>query len=930
MAIGRKRTDRDKRVFRSKVEESISEGQSCVFGLFLASFTVQLQEKQKLKVKEKLDKYHKEKLLEFCNLFDMPIAKTSAKKEDVVVKLIDFMLTPHATTSELISKKEQSSKGKKRTSSSKKRTPPSRSSSKTTFTDILKQLAKRFSTDLTSRKASIKLMIQEELTKLADEADEEDKEEAVEAKGKLLAHSEGSSEAAYLAAGSVLDVAAKVAKGELNSAFAIVRPPGHHAEQNEPMGFCLFNNELGINKILIVDWDVHHGNPIAHAMFKGQLCLFCGQFFYYLHKTATLSCWGSFWHVRISVFKSWVQQQWGQLSALLGKRLQGHFCHSAQKGSIRQQMRDKLLHEGLLLWDQIWNSRINCFRGQFWNFVTFWDCLEYRLLLASRRWWYLIVQKSQIYLLLVLIKGQFRRLLGGRTWNMLTFPLTDQNLYFGIKRWLFLSYAFCYQQRKRSRRGAGLKGIKLTGQRSSSRLRKLTTRMRNTVESAVMLDEVDDFVNPGPPDKTSTPKKTSGSGLTSLQKGKQELNDIWFMFKGCFEGKSDAEVGSKRKTHEIEKRKVQQEQPKKKVKKAAKRNNKRTKPEKEKKVESRYTADIRRLATRMSPSRLYEAVRMMSKEQKNAIKEMGLGSLLGISIDILPGLLNYYLVDKLDAENDRILLEKNVIAITKDGISKIIGLSQDGVDMVTLPVCEKDNPILVQWKSQYPGKKYSGKAYVESISRSNGEADLMFKLNFLTLFINTFIESYPMGISNVKVVNKLVLLKDFSTIDWCGYILHGLRTTKAKWNRDNKLSNYTGPMLVLLAYAAIIEVGYEKIQKEKNQMELSLEARLKKFPNSAILHEWMLKKNELFHEPYDDEVANETSETETESDNESSDNEIEDGDEDVGVSHHSHAAFETPQPVREEELTFNQVLDQSGVPEEVSAMVDQTGLLISS
>ncbi|KAL4565676.1 hypothetical protein LXL04_029779 [Taraxacum kok-saghyz] len=206
---------------------------------------------------------------------------------------------------------------------------------------------------------------------------------------KLSFSEQSSSEAAYLAAGSVLDVAAKVAKGELNSAFAIVRPPGHHAEQNEPMGFCLFNNELGINKILIVDWDVHHGNPIAHAM------------------TATLSCWGSFWHVRISVFKSWVQQQWGQLSALLGKRLQGHFCHSAQKGSIRQQMRDKLLHEGLLLWDQIWNSRINCFRGQFWNFVTFWDCLEYRLLLASRRWWYLIVQKSQIYLLLVLIKGQF-------------------------------------------------------------------------------------------------------------------------------------------------------------------------------------------------------------------------------------------------------------------------------------------------------------------------------------------------------------------------------------------------------------------------------------------------------------------------------------------------------------------------------------------
>ncbi|MFS8018752.1 putative histone deacetylase [Helianthus anomalus] len=112
---------------------------------------------------------------------------------------------------------------------------------------------------------------------------------------------EGSSESAYLAAGSVLKVrgsdtcfvvAEKVAKGELNSAFAIVRPPGHHAEENEPMEFCLFNNvaiatsfllnqkvkvlclsvllicKLGLNKILIVDWDVHHGNCTQKMFWK--------------------------------------------------------------------------------------------------------------------------------------------------------------------------------------------------------------------------------------------------------------------------------------------------------------------------------------------------------------------------------------------------------------------------------------------------------------------------------------------------------------------------------------------------------------------------------------------------------------------------------------------------------------------------------------
>ncbi|XP_048137743.1 histone deacetylase 5-like isoform X3 [Rhodamnia argentea] len=97
---------------------------------------------------------------------------------------------------------------------------------------------------------------------------------------------EGSSEAAYLAAGSVIEVAKRVAKGELDSAFAIVRPPGHHAEHDEAMGFCLFNNvaiatnfllnekELGINKILIVDWDVHHGNGTQKTFWKDPRVLF--------------------------------------------------------------------------------------------------------------------------------------------------------------------------------------------------------------------------------------------------------------------------------------------------------------------------------------------------------------------------------------------------------------------------------------------------------------------------------------------------------------------------------------------------------------------------------------------------------------------------------------------------------------------------------
>ncbi|CAN6225983.1 unnamed protein product [Urochloa humidicola] len=97
----------------------------------------------------------------------------------------------------------------------------------------------------------------------------------------------GSSESAVLAAGSVIEVAEKVSAGELSSGIALVRPPGHHAEHDEAMGFCLFNNvavaadyllnertDLGIKKILIVDWDVHHGNGTQKMFYNDPRVLF--------------------------------------------------------------------------------------------------------------------------------------------------------------------------------------------------------------------------------------------------------------------------------------------------------------------------------------------------------------------------------------------------------------------------------------------------------------------------------------------------------------------------------------------------------------------------------------------------------------------------------------------------------------------------------
>lgn len=91
-------------------------------------------------------------------------------------------------------------------------------------------------------------------------------------------------EAACLAAGAVVGAVELVAGGQADNAFALVRPPGHHAEHDHTSGFCLFNNiavaarhalqNLGLERILIVDWDLHHGNGTQHAFYDTDQVLF--------------------------------------------------------------------------------------------------------------------------------------------------------------------------------------------------------------------------------------------------------------------------------------------------------------------------------------------------------------------------------------------------------------------------------------------------------------------------------------------------------------------------------------------------------------------------------------------------------------------------------------------------------------------------------
>ena len=96
-------------------------------------------------------------------------------------------------------------------------------------------------------------------------------------------------ETALLAVGGILNAADLVMKGDLDNVFCAVRPPGHHAEKNKALGFCYFNNvavaakyiqlKWNIKKVMIVDFDVHHGNGTQHLFEQDP-----SVFYYSIHE----------------------------------------------------------------------------------------------------------------------------------------------------------------------------------------------------------------------------------------------------------------------------------------------------------------------------------------------------------------------------------------------------------------------------------------------------------------------------------------------------------------------------------------------------------------------------------------------------------------------------------------------------------------------
>ena len=198
----------------------------------------------------------------------------------------------------------------------------------------------------------------------------------------------------------------------------------------------------------------------------------------------------------------------------------------------------------------------------------------------------------------------------------------------------------------------------------------------------------------------------------------------------------------------------------------------------------------------MSPRSMYIVVKSLSPQQRQAVIDMGFGPFLQLKTNQLPLKLGYFLVENFKPTKMSVKLKSCHMKFSTKGVNKMLGLPMTGVDLEHVDPCHVTDAMFVAWQNQFPDKKCTNGNYVLHI-RNSTQADDLFKLNFIALFVNTFGETEVSGckLSNIQ---KIIAVGNISKINWCKFICDCMERSTYKWRPNDKHSYYPGPFPVLM------------------------------------------------------------------------------------------------------------------------------------
>nr|KAJ0215163.1 hypothetical protein LSAT_V11C300111790 [Lactuca sativa] len=206
------------------------------------------------------------------------------------------------------------------------------------------------------------------------------------------------------------------------------------------------------------------------------------------------------------------------------------------------------------------------------------------------------------------------------------------------------------------------------------------------------------------------------------------------------------------------------------------------------------------LKNRCSPESLLGVIQGLSREQKDCVRAMGFGSLLGMRMIDVPLNIVYYVLDHFNFESLKVEFDNCEVSVDSKSVQEMLGLPSGGSLLSNMDYISENNEesCMFEWKKQFENIDKLRLKQLKNELVQTSAADDNFKINFLVLFINTFCESTSMGKCNL---NPLYLIRrdtDLSSIEWCDYIVDFLVRTKKVYNPEKESSFFYGPATYLM------------------------------------------------------------------------------------------------------------------------------------
>ncbi|CAA0828627.1 Unknown protein [Striga hermonthica] len=206
--------------------------------------------------------------------------------------------------------------------------------------------------------------------------------------------------------------------------------------------------------------------------------------------------------------------------------------------------------------------------------------------------------------------------------------------------------------------------------------------------------------------------------------------------------------------------------------------------------------------TRSSSAIFVKAVSGLTDDQKEAVRDMGFGRLLELTITTTPAKMGYWLVDSFNHMDRKLkLYDGEKIHVKEEDVYAALGLPRGTIE-VTNKNKKTESELLKEWVRLYnvsKPTKITASRVLDMIQNCHGSDD-WFKRNFVVLMVTCLFESTSNGMANLRIIHLLSDLSNIMNMNWCSYMIRCLVSSKKSWNDNRGRKNFTGPLLFLTLF----------------------------------------------------------------------------------------------------------------------------------